>query len=99
VSRLHDGVVRTVGTRGKLTLYELDRASEIGCARSASRSVTGSTLPGDDREGADVEDALGLDYRPAGKTEVAAGDAGDGAAASPVVKSLTRQGEAQKSSG
>lgn len=47
--RLRDRVVRTAGTRGGLTLYELDRATEIRCARCAGRSVTKSVaVLGDD---------------------------------------------------
>ena len=42
MSRLRDGVVRTAGTRSKLTLYELDRATGIRCARYAGHSVTRS---------------------------------------------------------
>lgn len=42
MSRLRDRVVKTAGTRGELTLYELDRATEIRCARCAGRSVTRS---------------------------------------------------------
>jgi hypothetical protein len=42
MSRLRDRVVRTAGTCGELTLYELDRATEITCARCAGRSVTRS---------------------------------------------------------
>jgi hypothetical protein len=33
-------VTRTAGTRGELVLYQLDRATEITCARCAGRSVT-----------------------------------------------------------
>jgi hypothetical protein len=50
VSRLRDRVVQVVGTRGELALYELDRATEIRCARCAGRSVTRSVaVLGDDR--------------------------------------------------
>jgi hypothetical protein len=40
MSRLRDRVVTTAGTRGELTLYELDRATEMKCARCAGRSAT-----------------------------------------------------------
>jgi hypothetical protein len=40
VSRLRDRVVRSEDARGELTLYQLDRATEITCARCAGRSVT-----------------------------------------------------------
>jgi hypothetical protein len=40
VSRLRDRAIRAAGTRGELTLYELDRATEIRCARCTGRSVT-----------------------------------------------------------
>jgi len=42
MSRLRDRVVRTAGTRGELTLYELGRATELRRARCAGRSVTRS---------------------------------------------------------
>lgn len=42
MSRLRDRVVRTAGTHGELTLYELSRATEIRCARCAGRLVTRS---------------------------------------------------------
>ena len=42
MSRLHDRVVRTAGTRGELTLYELGEATELRCARCASRPVARS---------------------------------------------------------
>ena len=42
MSRLRDRVVRTAGTRGELTLYELGRAAGIRCARCAGQSVTRS---------------------------------------------------------
>jgi len=37
VSRLRGRVIRTAGTRGELTLYELAWAMEIPCARCAGR--------------------------------------------------------------
>lgn len=40
MSRLRDRVVKAAGTSGELTLYELDRATEIVCARCAGRSTT-----------------------------------------------------------
>jgi len=40
MSRLRDRVVRAAGTRGELALYQLDRATEITCARCAGKSVT-----------------------------------------------------------
>ncbi|HET9080662.1 MAG TPA: hypothetical protein VFO01_09125 [Trebonia sp.] len=40
MSRLRDRVVTTAGTRGEATLYELDRATEMMCARCAGRSAT-----------------------------------------------------------
>lgn len=39
MSRLRDRVVQTAGNRGLLTLYKLDRATEITCARCAGRST------------------------------------------------------------
>jgi hypothetical protein len=40
MSHLRDRVIRTAGIRGELTLYELDRATEIRCACCVGRSVT-----------------------------------------------------------
>ena len=40
MSRLRDRVVQTAGTRDELTLYKLDRATEITCARCAGHSTT-----------------------------------------------------------
>lgn len=40
MSRLRDRVVRAAETKGDLVLYQLDRATEITCARCAGRSVT-----------------------------------------------------------
>ena len=40
MSRLRDRVVQTAGTRDELTLYKLDRATEITCARCACHSTT-----------------------------------------------------------
>ncbi len=42
MSRLRDRVVKTAGIRGELTLYELDRPTQVVCARCAGRSVTRS---------------------------------------------------------
>ncbi len=40
MARLRDRAVRAAETRGELTLYELDRPTEVTCARCAGRSVT-----------------------------------------------------------
>jgi hypothetical protein len=40
VSRLRDRVVQAAGTRGELTLYKLDRATGIACARCGGHATT-----------------------------------------------------------
>lgn len=40
MSRLRGRVVKTTGTSGELTLYELDRATEMVYARCAGHSTT-----------------------------------------------------------
>lgn len=37
---LRDRVIRTLGARGDLTLYRLDRATEITCARCHAHQTT-----------------------------------------------------------
>jgi hypothetical protein len=40
MSKLQDRVIAAAGSRGELTLYKLDRATEITCARCAAHQTT-----------------------------------------------------------